>query len=126
MYTVFLRVLEYQAGIIFLTTNRMMNIDDAFHSRIHASIAYTALDEAKKRAIWTELARDKCGCILSDEQAIELGALPVDGRTIKNVLRLASLFAAARDEEEDMGFDDIKAVLPLAMARTATGAEIKS
>jgi len=95
----------------------MMNIDDAFHSRIHASIAYPELDDDKKRKIWTELAREKCGYTLSQEEALELGALPVDGRTIKNVLRLASLFAAARGPEEDMKFGDIKAVLPLAMTK---------
>ncbi|KAK4449796.1 hypothetical protein QBC34DRAFT_403999 [Podospora aff. communis PSN243] len=114
--SVFLRVLEYQAGIIFLTTNRMKNIDSAFHSRIHVSIAYSALDAERKRVIWVELAKQKCGCALSPEQALELGALDVDGRTIKNVLRLASLFAAARGPEEDMKFEDIKAVLPLATA----------
>jgi len=114
--SVFLRVLEYQAGIIFLTTNRLPDIDDAFHSRIHASIAYAPLDEAKTRAIWKELAFEKCGYALSDVEVAELGALTMDGRAIKNVLRLAVLFAKARGGGEDMGFRDIKAVLPLTRA----------
>jgi SpoVK/Ycf46/Vps4 family AAA+-type ATPase len=111
--SVFLRVLEYQAGVIFLTTNRLPDIDDAFHSRIHASIAYAPLDAEKTRAIWKELAFEKCGYRLSDDEVAELVALTMDGRTIKNVLRLAVLFAKARGEEEDMTFGDIKAVLPL-------------
>lgn len=139
----FLRVLEYQAGVVFLTTNRLRDIDKAFHSRIHASIAYPPPDETKKTAIWRELAREKCGGLeLTDDEAHRLGRLPgVDGRSIKNVLRLASLFAAARVEGGEtlvktgelageggnkastsgsarMCFADIEAVLPLAMGKS--------
>lgn len=42
---VFLRVLEYYAGILFLTTNRIGDFDEAFASRIHMSLHYPALDE---------------------------------------------------------------------------------
>lgn len=42
---VFLRVLEYYAGILFLTTNRIGDFDEAFASRIHISLHYPALDE---------------------------------------------------------------------------------
>lgn len=41
---VFLRTLEYYAGILFLTTNRVALFDDAFKSRIHMSLYYPALD----------------------------------------------------------------------------------
>lgn len=40
----FLRVLEYYAGILFLTTNRIGDFDEAFSSRIHISLHYPALD----------------------------------------------------------------------------------
>lgn len=42
---VFLRVLEYYAGILFLTTNRIGDFDEAFASRIHISLYYPPLDE---------------------------------------------------------------------------------
>lgn len=42
--TVFLRVLEYYNGILFLTTNRVGTIDEAFKSRIHVSLYYPPLD----------------------------------------------------------------------------------
>ncbi len=42
--TVFLRILEYYSGILFLTTNRVGNIDEAFKSRIHISLYYPPLD----------------------------------------------------------------------------------
>lgn len=34
MVGVFLRLLEYHQGILFLTTNRVSTFDDAFNSRI--------------------------------------------------------------------------------------------
>lgn len=42
---VFLRVLEYYAGILFLTTNRIGDFDEAFASRIHMSLQYPQLTE---------------------------------------------------------------------------------
>lgn len=42
---VFLRVLEYYNGILFLTTNRVGTIDEAFKSRIHVSLYYPPLDK---------------------------------------------------------------------------------
>jgi hypothetical protein len=40
---VFLRVLEYYNGILFLTTNRVGTLDEAFKSRIHISLYYPPL-----------------------------------------------------------------------------------
>lgn len=35
LVSIFLRALEYYSGILFLTTNRVGSIDEAFRSRIH-------------------------------------------------------------------------------------------
>lgn len=45
--TVFLRVLEYYNGILFLTTNRVGTMDEAFKSRIHVSLYYPPLTEGQ-------------------------------------------------------------------------------
>ncbi|KAK0650715.1 Lon protease 4 [Lasiodiplodia hormozganensis] len=50
--SVFLRVLEYYSGILFLTTNRVGIIDQAFRSRIHLSLFYPALDKNATLTIW--------------------------------------------------------------------------
>ncbi|KAM5526609.1 hypothetical protein FOXYSP1_21009 [Fusarium oxysporum f. sp. phaseoli] len=42
---VFLRILEYYKGILFLTTNRVGRMDEAFRSRVHVSLYYPPLDE---------------------------------------------------------------------------------
>lgn len=49
MYAVFLRVLDYYDGVLFLTTNRVGSVDEAFRSRIHLSLYYPAL--RKKQAL---------------------------------------------------------------------------
>ncbi|TFB05621.1 hypothetical protein CCMA1212_002024 [Trichoderma ghanense] len=52
LVAVFLRVLEYYAGILFLTTNRIGDFDEAFTSRIHISLYYPPLDKSSTREIF--------------------------------------------------------------------------
>ncbi|KAL7924422.1 hypothetical protein ACQKWADRAFT_286697 [Trichoderma austrokoningii] len=52
LVAVFLRVLEYYAGILFLTTNRIGDFDEAFASRIHVSLYYPPLDLKSTRKIF--------------------------------------------------------------------------
>ena len=49
---VFLRVLEYFNGLLFLTTNRVDDIDEAIISRCIAMIRYHAPDHADRCKIW--------------------------------------------------------------------------
>lgn len=48
----FLRVLEYYSGILFLTTNRVGAIDEAFKSRIHLSLYYPRLSKSQMLGIF--------------------------------------------------------------------------
>ncbi|KAF4958071.1 hypothetical protein FSARC_11107 [Fusarium sarcochroum] len=52
LVSVFLRQLEYYSGILFLTTNRVGVIDEAFKSRIHVSLAYPTLKLKETLDIW--------------------------------------------------------------------------
>ncbi|KAJ0269322.1 hypothetical protein CBS470a_013757 [Colletotrichum nupharicola] len=52
LVAVFLRVLEYYSGILFLTTNRVGDFDEAFTSRIHMSLYYPELSEEKTRKVF--------------------------------------------------------------------------
>ncbi|KAH9204697.1 hypothetical protein DL95DRAFT_244968, partial [Leptodontidium sp. 2 PMI_412] len=45
----FLRTLEYYQVIMFLTTNRVQQIDDAITSRIHFKIKYSDLRREQRR-----------------------------------------------------------------------------
>ncbi|KAL2289203.1 hypothetical protein FJTKL_02231 [Diaporthe vaccinii] len=52
LVSVFLRILEYYSGILFLTTNRVGAIDDAFRSRLHLTLYYPKLTETQTLKIW--------------------------------------------------------------------------
>jgi len=49
---VFLRVLEYFNGLLFLTTNRVDDIDEAIVSRCIAMIKFYPPDTAARAKIW--------------------------------------------------------------------------
>lgn len=51
----FLRNLEYFQGVLFLTTNRRQDFDDAFRSRIHVTISYPQLSNRSQSLIWKRL-----------------------------------------------------------------------
>ncbi|EPE24107.1 P-loop containing nucleoside triphosphate hydrolase [Glarea lozoyensis ATCC 20868] len=75
LVSVFLRVLEYYAGILFLTTNRVGTFDEAFKSRIHMSLWYPRLSEKSTKKVW-QMNLDR-----TVEKKEELG-LKVDERKI--------------------------------------------
>lgn len=64
LVSIFLRLLEYFQGILFLTTNRVETFDDAFQSRIHVALRYGELTPKAKRSVWKlflERVREKEG-----------------------------------------------------------------
>ncbi|KAK0109760.1 hypothetical protein ONS95_002437 [Cadophora gregata] len=110
--SVFLRLIEYHKGIMFLTTNRLQDFDDAFQSRIHLTIRYEALDNIRRASIWGNfLKKVKPGSW--DEQALaRLGAdYDLNGREIKNLLRTA--LAISRYEDVELSETLIRRVLDL-------------
>lgn len=50
--SVFLRTLEYFRGIMFLTTNRVKEFDDAIRGRISVALYYGPLGFSTRRALW--------------------------------------------------------------------------
>lgn len=92
MVGVFLRLLEYHQGVLFLTSNRAKNIDQAFLSRISVVLHYPDATEQKRVQIWTNLLKS-AGI---DGIAIdELSDNDINGRQIKNVIRLSQTLAAS-------------------------------
>lgn len=52
LVSIFLRLLEYFQGILFLTTNRVDTFDEAFQSRIHLPLRYEELTFKARKEIW--------------------------------------------------------------------------
>ncbi|KAI1194559.1 P-loop containing nucleoside triphosphate hydrolase protein [Nemania serpens] len=95
MVSVFLRVLEYYAGILFLTTNRVNTFDDAFKSRIHIPIRYTDLSPTSRLQIWRNFCDRVPGGVDIDEKGLRtLAEHDLNGRQIKNVVKAAESLAA--------------------------------
>lgn len=95
LVSIFLRLLEYYEGVLFLTTNRINNLDAAFQSRIHISMAYPDLPADSRRKIWSSFLKSK-GHDLGEQDLDELSEVKLNGRQIKNVLKTAQLLATRR------------------------------
>lgn len=94
---VFLRVLEYFPGVMFMTTNRSDMVDDAVASRCIARIEYGLPSENDQAKIWRILA-DTAGIKLSDETiaGILKNHTDLSGRDIKNLIKLSDAVARSR------------------------------
>ncbi|KZV82213.1 P-loop containing nucleoside triphosphate hydrolase protein, partial [Exidia glandulosa HHB12029] len=111
LVAVFLRQLEYFAGLLFITTNRVRSFDEAFQSRIHVSLRYRELEEDARRKVWRSFL-DKVGLAkdgLSGAEEDELVKTPLNGRQIKNAVRTAGAVAASRKEK--VAFSHLKSVV---------------
>jgi ATPase family associated with various cellular activities (AAA) len=111
LVSIFLRVLEYYEGILFLTTNRVSNIDDAFHSRIHISMQYPSLTAASRRHIWTTFMSKTSG--LSNGQLDALAQVELNGRQIKNVLKTAQMLARRANGDGKVNMGHIETILAI-------------
>ncbi|KAJ5460298.1 uncharacterized protein N7458_001850 [Penicillium daleae] len=110
LVSIFLRMLEYYEGILFLTTNRAEQIDPAFESRIHLSLNYKELDSTSRRHIWRQfLGRSPNTTAFSDEELDQLAVPQLNGRQVKNTIKTASLLAWSQQKE--LGFQHIQVVL---------------
>ncbi|KAK1991740.1 hypothetical protein LX36DRAFT_704521 [Colletotrichum falcatum] len=102
LVSVFLRVLEYYQGIMFLTTNQIAQFDAAIPSRIHVSIQYDSLKKEQMAKIFGGFLEplEKSNLIDNyrdikkwlDEDVYEVG---LDGRQIRNIVTTALGLARA-------------------------------
>lgn len=86
---VFLRILEYHTGVLFLTTNRGDLVDDAILSRCTVRIPYGVPTVANQKKIWKNISQAN-GVDLSEDQIDSIVQIHNDlsGRDIKNLLKL--------------------------------------
>ena len=90
---VFLRVLEYFNGLLFLTTNRVGDIDEANVSRCIALIRYHPPGLDDRRRIWGVMA-EQFGLEVEAELLDELAELfpEASGRDIKGLAKLTAKY----------------------------------
>ena len=106
--------MEYFNGLLFLTTNRVGQIDDAFISRVHVAIGYLPLTADIRRKIWNgffkKLVKERAGKIKVALNAKKWvldnveGQDELNGRDIRNALQTAirlAEFEALEDPDHD-------------------------
>ena len=83
---IFLRKLEYYDGIMFLTTNRVQTIDEAFASRIHMPLKYEELNELARKKVWmghlTKAVTKHGGAKCSGDDLDRLAKKKLNGREV--------------------------------------------
>lgn len=96
---VFLRVLEYYRGILFMTSNRATVIDDAILSRATAWLKYEFPAEKELVELWKILSAQYSVGLSPADIAELVKAFPtISGRNVKNMLKLARMLAAEQNK----------------------------
>ena len=86
LVTIFLRKLEYHQGILFLTTNRMIQFDEAIISRMHLTIMYEGLTREFRREVWENQLSKACTvqgpAIVGHDELQQLDKFSLNGREV--------------------------------------------
>lgn len=138
LVSIFLRLLEYFQGILFLTTNRVevcffpfphppdlltnipQTFDDAFQSRIHIALRYGDLSTKAKNAVFkmfierVRVLENIETMPFNEEDYNDLAKHNLNGRQIKNTVRTAQ--ALAVNQKEPLSMIHIRRVLDVALA----------
>lgn len=94
---VFLRVLEYFNGLLFLTTNRVDDIDEAIVSRCIALIKYHSPSADDRRKIWGVMAEQFALDLEPGLIELLVTQFPeTSGRDIKGLAKLVSKFCSQK------------------------------
>ena len=111
----FLRVLERHTSTIFMTTNRANDVDDAITSRCIARLDYGMPDSVQQKAIWHVLNKlNQSGLTNEDIDQITAAHTGLSGRDIKQLLKLATLYAANRGHAVNVeSVDFVRQFLPV-------------
>ncbi|KAG8158458.1 hypothetical protein KVR01_011580 [Diaporthe batatas] len=121
LVSVFLRMIEYYTGLLFLTTNRMRAFDPAFASRIHVSLYYPRINEEITLKIWRnnidrvsrsrpDIKMDEHALIayaakLYEAQCHQYTRIPWNGRQVTNAFQSAlslATFSAPSDGRPEL------------------------
>ena len=94
----FLRTLEYFSGLLFMTTNRVDDVDDAILSRCIAKIQYETPSKADAMLLW-RLLGEQLGANLNSDliEALTSTYHQASGRDIKELLKLTTRYCRAKE-----------------------------
>nr|XP_036582506.1 Vacuolar protein sorting-associated protein 4B [Colletotrichum truncatum]KAF6791210.1 Vacuolar protein sorting-associated protein 4B [Colletotrichum truncatum] len=110
LVSIFLRELEYFHGIIFLTTNLYHTIDTAFRSRVSLHLLFKPLTSDARVLIWRKFlgrlpqqnATQGSNELLSDEDLKDLSQWQLNGREIKNAVKMVKAWCDHKGYEMNL------------------------
>lgn len=103
---VFLRVLEYYKGMLFMTSNREVLIDDAIKSRATAHIRYEVPTDDDQAKIWDILAKEFKIKLGSTSKELAKAFPGISGRDVKSALKLAKFMSKKEGSKVDVKMID--------------------
>jgi hypothetical protein len=107
MVGTFLKFLEYNQNIMFLTTNRIRDIDPAVKSRMNLLLSYPDLKRDDRIHIWTNLTeRNKIQ--ISKDAIILLADKEMNGREIRNNVKILTSMLKDKDYDDDEIIDVVE------------------
>jgi hypothetical protein len=119
LVSVFLRVLEYHEGILFLTSNRIGTFDEAFKSRIQLSLHYKPLGLPERKKVWRNFIKhvEDLGEENVDYEDLRdnvdiLAEKELNGRQIRNAITIARQLA--QYDSEKLNHEHLKDVITIA------------
>lgn len=121
MVSVFLRMLEYHSGVLFMTTNGLRACDPAFLSRFSVGLTYPDLSKEKRKNIWTSFL--KLAGVGIQQKAIEGGSQAngaVEYRSYVSVKYLDQLASKTgfNGESRYLYVSSLELICPLSTGRT--------
>lgn len=121
LVSIFLRELEYFSGTIFLTTNLLQNIDQAFRSRVDIHLLFNPLPPAAREVLWRKFlkrlptaiskvagtkadarALDNAAPLLDDAAFKTLSYWDLNGREIKNAVKTVRTWCVCKGYTMDL------------------------
>jgi hypothetical protein len=100
---IFLRVLEYYKGVLFLTSNRGMIVDDAILSRVTAHVKYEYPTQDELLQIWNILCDINKIQLSQGEKKQLVQTFPnATGRNVKMLLKLFQRMKHRRPQEDNL------------------------
>jgi SpoVK/Ycf46/Vps4 family AAA+-type ATPase len=105
-FSVFLNLVEYYKGLLFVTTNREYTFDEAFKNRMHAIVRFPELGYNSRLNIWRNFLFNSRRPIPLDESLSKdeteiqiLAKLKCNGRDIRNLIRTAFSYASSYNQK---------------------------
>ncbi|KAG8158829.1 hypothetical protein KVR01_011272 [Diaporthe batatas] len=134
LVSIFLVLLEYYRGVLFLTTNRIDSIDAAFESRIDIILSYRDLTSSARREIWSNFVKrlPSKDVNLEPDDLTTLSQWNLNGRQVKSAIKTARMLAL--QENTRLNIKHLDTVVRIRMRGTrllkpgddgTTGAEIR-